>query len=493
MVRQSVSVEEGSHLSAMGARPTRVAQKGGLRRALVLILGTVVWPGSAQFLAGARRFGAVIMVLWVATLTAIGVIWFRFRPDRTQMIDWLTDPSVLQAVRLVGLIVAVLWLFLFVDAWRLALVRSLGWWRLGVISVVNITIVALATSSTYLSWNTVSASKAVVEQVFNQTEVKTPLKGRYNIVLLGADSGDDRFGMRPDSINLVSIDAETGVPVMVSLPRNLQNVPFPEDSPMRAVYPYGYNCGSTCLLNAVHTAAADRADLYPKSKDPGLDATLEAVEGVTGLKVNYYVLVNMKGFSSLVDAVGGITMDISEPIAMFGKDDAWKQVYIQPGQQKLNGKEALWYGRSRVQSDDYTRMGRQKCLMQAMLQQMSPEQVVLNAGSIAKSSAQMLSTDIPASELGSFGDLALKAKDKQIATLSVVPPQYSTVTPNFDQIRADVAALVAKSEQQQKKKAKPKASATTPAAGETTAAPTATPTTASPSAANNTDDLAASC
>lgn len=481
-------------MSGLGARPTRVAQRGGLRRALVLILGTVVWPGIAQFLAGARRLGAVVMVAWVAVLTALLVVWFRFRPDRAQVIDWLTDPSVLQTARISALVLAIGWMLLFVDAWRLALVRSLGWWRLGIISVVNVTIVALVTSTTYLSWNTVSASKEVVEQVFHETEVKSPLQGRYNILLLGADSGDDRTGLRPDSINLVSIDADTGVPIMVSLPRNLQNVPFPEDSPMRTVYPYGYNCGSECLLNAVHTAASDRTDLYPKSKDPGLDATLEAVEGVTGLKINYYVLVNMKGFSSLVDATGGVTMDIKEPIAMFGKDDAWKQVYIQPGEQKLNGKEALWYGRSRVQSDDYTRMGRQKCLMQAMLQQLSPEQVVLNAGKIAKSSAQMLSTDIPASELGAFGDLALKAKDQQIATLSVVPPEYSTVTPNFEQIRADVAALVKKSERQQKKAAQPKPtdSTATTQAPETQQTPEA-PKTESPSAANNTDDLAATC
>lgn len=480
-------------MSALGARPRRVAQRGGLRRALVLILGTVVWPGIAQFLAGARRLGAAVMVLWVAVLTATAVMWFLFRPDRAQVINWLTDPAVLQVARFVGLVVSVLWLLLFVDAWRLALVRSLNVWRLGVISVVNVLIVALATSTTYLGWNTVSASKQVVEEVFSETVVKSPLKGRYNILLLGADSDADRFGLRPDSVNLVSIDADTGVPVMVSLPRNLQNVPFPEDSPMRTVYPYGFNCGSECLLNAVHTAAANRKDLYPRSNDPGLDATLDAVEGATGLKVNYYVLVNMKGFKSLVDAVGGIRMDIKEPIAKFGKDDAWKQVYIQPGRRKLNGDEALWYGRSRVQSDDYTRMGRQKCLMQAMLNQLSPEQVVLNAGKIASSSAEMLSTNIPASELGAFGDLALKAKDKKIATLSVVPPEYSTVTPNFEQIRADVAKLVAKSERQQRPR--PKASASEPSATPTTA-PTTTPTTApttSPGAANNTDDLAATC
>lgn len=481
-------------MSALGTRPTRVAPRGGLRRALVLILGTVLWPGLAQFLAGARRLGAVVMVAWVAWLTTVAVFWFRFRPDRVQLIDWLTDPDVLQVVRLLGLTLAVLWTFLFIDAWRLALVRSLGWWRLGVISVVNITIIALVTSTTYLGWTTVSASKTVVEQVFHETEVKSPLKGRYNILLLGVDSGAGRVGLRPDSINLVSIDAENGVPVMISLPRNLQNVPFAEDSPMRTVYPYGFNCGTECLLNAIHTTASNRTDLYPEAKDPGLEATIDAVEGVTGLRINYHVLVNMKGFSSLVDAVGGIEMEITEPIAMFGTEDAWKQIYIQPGRQRLNGKEALWYGRSRVQSDDYTRMGRQKCLMQAMLKQLSPEQVVLNAGQIAKSSAEMLRTDIPASELGAFGDLALKAKDRPIATLSVVPPRYSTVTPDFQQIRADIAALIAKSERQAKRKGAPEPAPTASTEPTTTATePSTTPTTPSPSAANNTDDLSASC
>ena len=54
--------------------------------------------------------------------------------------------------------------------------------------------------------------------------------------------------------------------------------------------------------------------------------------------------------------------------------DAYKNVYIEPGKQKLNGQEALWYARSRVQSDDYARMGRQKCLMAAMVAQLSPHE-----------------------------------------------------------------------------------------------------------------------
>ena len=135
---------------------------------------------------------------------------------------------------------------------------------------------------------------------------------------------------------------------------------------MRTLYPNGYNCGATCLINAVHTAAEGRKDLYPNSNDPGLDATIDAVEGATDLKVNYFVMVNLKGFRSLIDAVGGVEVDVKTRIAMFGDTTVYKQQYIEPGKQVLNGEEALWYARSRYQADDYIRMGRQKCLMSYM-------------------------------------------------------------------------------------------------------------------------------
>ncbi len=50
--------------------------------------------------------------------------------------------------------------------------------------------------------------------------------GRYNVLLLGGDSGADRWGMRPDSLTVASIDEETGKTVLVSLPRNLQGFSF---------------------------------------------------------------------------------------------------------------------------------------------------------------------------------------------------------------------------------------------------------------------------
>src|SRR5690606_26563069 len=132
------------------------------------------------------------------------------------------------------------------------------------------------------------------------------------------------------------------------------------------------------------------------------DATIEAVQGVTNLKINYYVMVNLNGFKGLVDAVGGVRMDVKTRIAMFGTADAWKNTWIEAGEQQLDGNQALWYARSRLQSDDYDRMGRQKCLMAAMVDQLSPTTVLRNATEIARSGQELLSTNIPAKELGQF-------------------------------------------------------------------------------------------
>ena len=57
--------------------------------------------------------------------------------------------------------------------------------------------------------------------------------------------------------------------------------------------------------------------------------------------------------------------------------------WIEPGHQQLDGFETLWYARSRATSDDYSRMARQKCVMNAMLHQLDPTTVLTNFGAIA--------------------------------------------------------------------------------------------------------------
>ncbi|MEO6473426.1 MAG: LCP family protein [Aeromicrobium sp.] len=417
------------------------------RRALTLCLMTIVAPGSAQLAVGNKSVGRAALAVWAALLGGIGYLAVTARIDRKQIFTLLTDSDALLIARAGIVVIAALWLMLFIDAWRLGSPFRLNFGRAAVVTAVNAAIVASAVGSTAYASQLIHVQNVVVKKVFKETEKSAPLKGRYNILLLGSDSGKGRMGLRPDSMTVASVDAETGKTVLVSLPRNLQNVPFPLDSPMHKAYPNGFNCGSVCLLNAVHTYASNRSDLYPGSKDPGLNAQIDAISGVTGLKINYYIMINMKGFRSLVNAVDGVTVNVHTRIAMFGHDDAYINKYIEPGVQKLDGKQALWFARSRVQSDDYTRMARQKCLMSDMLHELSPQTVLLNATKILTSGEELLSTTIPRSELPQFADLALKSRREKVATVSLVPPKVNTVHPDFVLIKKMINDAIQKSEE----------------------------------------------
>jgi anionic cell wall polymer biosynthesis LytR-Cps2A-Psr (LCP) family protein len=105
-------------------------------------------------------------------------------------------------------------------------------------------------------------------------------------------------------------------------------------------------------------------------------------------------------------------------------------------------------------------MARQKCVMSAMLQQISPQVALRNFQGIAQASSEMISTNIPASEVDRFIDLALKARGQRVASLSLVPPMINTGDPDVDLIQEKVAAAIDHAEGQapppshQKKKPK---------------------------------------
>ncbi|MET0446753.1 MAG: LCP family protein, partial [Aeromicrobium sp.] len=190
--------------------------------------------------------------------------------------------------------------------------------------------------------------------------------------------------------------------------------------------------------------ANDHADLFG-TKDPGIKATMDAVEEITGLKLNYYAMVNMKGFSKLIDAVGGVEVNVRQRTAIGGIGSPIRG-YIEAGEQKLTGDQALWYSRSRVENNDFSRMGRQKCVMNAMVQQLSPQKVLLNVGKIAKSGKELLSTNIPQNDLDVFMNLALKAKSQKVSTVSLVPPVIYTGNPDYAKVRDMISTAIAKAE-----------------------------------------------
>jgi anionic cell wall polymer biosynthesis LytR-Cps2A-Psr (LCP) family protein len=120
--------------------------------------------------------------------------------------------------------------------------------------------------------------------------------------------------------------------------------------------------------------------------------------------------------------------------------------YIEPGLQRLDGFQTLWFARSRSGADDYSRMARQKCVMNAMLEQLSPRVVVTKFGRIAEAGKEVISTDLPVSEVDRFVALAAKAKSQPLTTVSFVPPLVNTARPDVALIQERVQQAIARSQ-----------------------------------------------
>ena len=415
------------------------------RRAITLVLMTLVLPGSAQLVMGNRRVGRV--AVWIALAVYVSVATFAVATlmDRGIGLSLLTNTEVLYVVRGVLVLLAIGWAVLFINAWLLGYPPDLRrGHRLAMVGVSSS--LCVVTAGTLLAAaHIVAVQRDFITHVFGSTAVSQPEQGRYNVLLLGGDSGSDRVGLRPDSLTVASIDADSGRTVLVSLPRNLEHAPFPEGSVMDKHFPDGFNRDGN-YLNSINTWATEHEKIFDDDVDhPGIEATKQAVEETTGLKINYYAMVNLQGFQDLVDAVGGLTLDVPERLPIGGVGGPITG-HIEPGKQELDGFHALWFARSRATSDDYSRMARQKCVMSAMLEQLSPKKVLTNVDDIAESSKRLLSTDIPAKELDTFVDLGLKAKSHKMSTVSIVPPKIDTSDPDFDEIRSMVDDAIDKAE-----------------------------------------------
>ncbi len=463
------------------------AQRVRFRRAVTLMLMTLVLPGSAQLVAGRRRLGLAALRIW-GGLVVLGVLALTTSYFWHGIAFWAgTDTTFLQVLRLGMMGLAVGWAYLFVDAWRLGQPLTLQrQHRLAIVGVNGFLCFSVA-GALLFGAHVVGVQRQFMISMFGDGAAVSAQDGRYNVLLLGGDSGAGRWGLRPDSMTVASIDSETGKTVLISLPRNMQNFPFAEGSVLDEQFPDGFDVEGM-YLNSVSTWALDHPKLFAGSKNPGVDATIMGVEGITGLTMNYWAMVNLEGFKDLVDAVGGVELNVRQPIPVgLPYEDTFH--YIEAGKRTLSGHDTLWFARAREGSDDYSRMARQKCVMSAMLQQVSPQVALRNFEKIAGASSAMVSTNIPRSEVDRFAELALKARSQKIATLSLVPPMINTADPDIPLVQSKVQAAIDRSRGIKPAPATTDAAAVevtdapAPAAeaapaGESTAAPTETPTKA---------------
>lgn len=454
----------------------RSADRVSLRRGVTGVLLTVVLPGSVQIAAGNKSVGRTALRVWLGLwlLAAVALVIGLVRRD--VLVSLAASGWFLVIVQYGVLVLGIAMSLLLIDAWRLGRPTDMApRHRLGFVLLTFVLIGAVMTASVVVS-RTVASHRALVDHLFAGGGDSTTETGRYNILLLGADAGDSRVGLRPDSITVASVAADTGRTVLFSLPRNLEDVPFPDGSPMKQEFPDGFTCENhECMLNGIYTWASEHPELYPDADDPGAQATKEAVENLLGLKINYYAMVDLKGFESLIDAVGGIRMDINERVPIGGGTSPISG-WIEPGENvHLDGFHALWFARSREGASDYVRMERQKCVMAAMLQQLDPVTVLTKFSDIAKAGEEIAVTDVPQSKTGGLVELAMKARDHKISSVAFTPPLIYPGSPDFAKMREVVANRIAKSEAKDHPSATP-----TPDGSPTPTEPSSPPTSANP-------------
>lgn len=270
---------------------------------------------------------------------------------------------------------------------------------------------------------------------------------RLNLLLLGSDAGVGRIGTRTDTMILVSIDPDTGNVAMFSIPRNLTFAPLPEGMGL-------WDC--QCFPDIITHLWANGEwypEAFPGPQEPPINALKATVGLIFDVDVHYYAKVDLKGFVGIVDALGGVTVDLPERIVdpiYPHEDGGTEHLVFEPGVQHLDGHHALAYARIRRNSGDFARMHRQRCVLGAIVEQASPVSLVAGFSDLAAAVKENVVTDIPADRLRDFVALLPLISTDRIASLRITRYNYGVGGDNpgrqrydLSQIRSDAKLLMA--------------------------------------------------
>ena len=248
--------------------------------------------------------------------------------------------------------------------------------------------------------------------------------GKFDLLLLGSDAGSDRWSRRMDVMLLVEVDVATGRVAMFGFPRNMVNVPLPPGAARNAS-----PCGCfQKLLNEVYTDATFYyPELWPgEGSVSGIAAVRATISELTQRPIDAVLVADLWGVIKVVDAMGGIDMNVTEPVYDNNYPDPVLgsiQLRIGTGQQRLNGRLALAYARSRHQDSDYGRMRRQQALLLAIRDQLGAA-TILNAPALAAAAKGYVWTDLPRSSLPNLVDLFSRAATAQVRLYRFAPSAY---------------------------------------------------------------------
>lgn len=278
-------------------------------------------------------------------------------------------------------------------------------------------------------------------------------RGRLTILLAGGDAGPGRWSLRTDVMIVASINLDTGKAVLFSISRDMVYTPLPEDwddafleeeyeeavaaAEKEGVEPPPWEgfkeLSCKCFpdrMNAVWTYTQYWVRKFPEAVDPGMEALRQTLSLLLGLRIDYYVLVDMAGFVDLVDALGGLdiyiteTMDVGFSPAREGEEPV-RVTIAEPGTYHLDGHQALAFVRNRTGSSDSHRMQRQRCTLRALAAEIDTVTVATRFPQIARAVRESAISNIPLNFLPDLVEYAATLDLNDIATVAFGYPYYA--------------------------------------------------------------------
>jgi polyisoprenyl-teichoic acid--peptidoglycan teichoic acid transferase len=465
-----------------------LAPEDDFRRTVLLTIVGAAVPGVGLIAARRRIIGSIIVGLFVSTILALGIYAVV---DRQALLAYAVNPEILRGIGVALVVIGLVWVGV-VMASHLALrgrvspaQRATGGILVGILAFAVAAPLAVASRYSYEQASLVGTvfksekkSKSATRPTLNATTEpgqptpQDPWEGkpRLNILLLGGDADRNRTGTRTDTVILASINTATGNTTLFSLPRNTARMPFPVKSPLHRYYPYGFTNGDgqnpEFFLNAMYMNVPNTVpkDVLGETDNLGADALKLSVGEALGVKVDYYVLINLRGFAKLIDALGGIRVNVNTYVPIGGNTDRGipPEGYISPGpNKKLDGKEALWFARGRYGSDDYARMDRQRCVINAIIRQANPGNLLTRYEDIAKAGKQLVYTDMPQEVLPLMVDLSLRVKEGNVRSIVFKSgvSGFISSNPDFETVRKRVKIAFGETKNIKSSTASPKPSA----------------------------------
>jgi LCP family protein required for cell wall assembly len=270
---------------------------------------------------------------------------------------------------------------------------------------------------------TAAATAVPTAQLIPTVDVRSLFPDRYvNIILLGSDRRKGGSTWRTDTMIVVTLDTEGNYVRVLSIPRDLW------------VYIPGHG------YDRINTA-----DLWGElaRKGNGPSVVKQTINQNLGIPIHYYVRVDFQGFVKIVDAVGGVDVDVECPLP---------DIELVPGMVHMDGDQALLYARSRKSTNDFDRSRRQRKLLMALWEQALTLDIIPRLPALWAAMAGTFQTDLPLDKVVSLASMGLHLEPNRILSQSIGPwqvqnwrtPQgYAVLLPVDEEIQRLLATFYA--------------------------------------------------